>query len=331
MLEMMRRKRESMAKHSFVEGYRLATEQEKAPRQAKRRNGGAASRRRSPDLSSLQTNSLFPNSSGLYRSLTDSSGPSGGQALSKVRDEALVQHSSDAPPLPPTSFSLPRRRHPDTGEQPSMPDVGASSSSADFAPSTSTSTSSASRQRKDSATQPYPYNLTLSPVPSFGHIDGYPSPTTATFNSPRTPTFPASVSDGHIAVIGGEPTDPAMLFGNRFSAHHDRRRTASSSMIVLDAEEDSGSAGVSAGSAPPAKEDEDVGPLPTTMPRRSSTARGRGRKSSADTAPVPGLPKSDDNVVYAVPHSARSSVGDDVLAAWGALGGWRDIERMAVG
>jgi hypothetical protein len=372
LLEMMRRKRAAMAKHSFTEGYKTALSQDAG--------------QNSPPLDSKphRTSAFLSNET-----------PSGSPA--RAAKTAPRNMSTTASPL----LQPPRGRSAKLAQDLSL----ATSSLQD-----SSSCDEISLRR--ASPSPNAMRLhRLSPPSVFSPIDMFPSPVaTPTDVSVASPTttdhaspLPSPVTPGllngeaevHVKVAGSEPScngdseEAGMLdtgvidpppgaikasVGPRDKERpqpgHFRRRTASSGanvtinplpkpsapntsadMDALDARETHELAPVSEASS------RAPGVVEPTIPRKSSrrtmntlklntsapiSSRYPARTNSPARGPLDrrmskGISRGDsvssslrDSVAIGS-ASTRCSVSEDVLAAWGSLGGWRDFDSGRVG
>ena len=159
-----------------------------------------------------------------------------------------------------------------------------------------------------------PSQLALSQALAYDSNDMFPSPTTAPNSSPSTPVFkPTSAycSTG-VEVIGSDSDIIADVLPGIMG--RSRAETKGSSVIVI--EKDDEFSTVTAGS---------ISAVEIGRPNKIGTQVRRSRQVS-DAAKDASRPTSSKSSL----PSARTSIGNDVLSAWKALGGVRNFEQVAV-
>ncbi|KAF2178334.1 hypothetical protein K469DRAFT_754627 [Zopfia rhizophila CBS 207.26] len=375
LLEMMRRKRAAMAKHSFTEGYKTAIMQEARQKTPPEKQNAAP---RTSAFLSLDSPSTAPT--------TTAAGSSSRRFLAGSASPLL---------LPPLRRGRPRKS---TQEGSVGTSILRDSSSCD-----SNTAPSAASTRPDSPSSHTSLAYHLPPASELSPLDPtFPSPartpTTASIASPTTTShaspLPSPVTPGlrhgeadlHVQVASSEPScngdeDVAVtstgviepLSGsiktdtsrNSQASSHQRRRTASSGADV------SFSPGKHFPAPPKQRVDESheqlrpvseagdsatlntpsiIEPkLPRKSSRRTSSVTGSVTgsrhgsivsRSSRTSSPATGtfdrrISSRGGSVkresVTPGTISTRCSVSEDVLAAWGSLGGWRDYDSGRIG
>ncbi|OCK84969.1 hypothetical protein K432DRAFT_82468 [Lepidopterella palustris CBS 459.81] len=209
LLEMMRRKRAAMAKHSFTEGYKTALKQEQL--QTQKRSGTPMPTQ--PELPAQQTS--MPRTSGFLA--MDS--PAGGRMMgfptpssSSTRSKDASLSSSDTLTTRTSRGRQRKSRDASTVVTSMLRDASSSDSNCNSAPN--------SQLVKSDSPASFPYRL--SPTLDFSPLDPFPSPvhtpTTASIASPTTAShaspLPSPVTPGprngeadvDVKVAGSEPS-----------------------------------------------------------------------------------------------------------------------------
>ena len=160
-----------------------------------------------------------------------------------------------------------------------------------------------------------PSQLALSQALGYDSNDMFPSPTTAPISSPSTPVFQSTAASSatDVEVVGhGSGITADILPPN---TGRPRRETTSSSGIMLD--KDDAFSTITAGSK---------SIVEITRLNKTGAPVRRSRQVSDPAKDVSRPSSSKSSLPY-----GRTSIGDDVLSAWKALGGMRNVEQMPIG
>jgi hypothetical protein len=328
LLEMMRRKRAAMAKHSFAEGYRTALQQETKHSSTPPRNRFPNSRSSSGQGPALQRSKRPP-------SLIDSFPISNSQ-----RSSLILAASLPSPPptsaLPDPPIEPPSKRFSRLSQHTVVSAISATSgnvkrlsqlssmSAVSIEDRLTTPPTTLSSLDVNVSNQPPKHNH--SPTPSSGsQISPLPSPMTP---QTRRGSADVNVMIKHSSSARDSGTSSAALNATEQSLidevqlhaaiddkarRHSHRRTASSTAhIIL-----------------PESEESDEVQRPVTAPLQSPTQKAKNRTSLRINTAACNHESCVDKTSWrqsGFGPLTRCSVSDDVLAAWTELGGWRGFD-----
>lgn len=321
LLEMMRRKRAAMAKQSFTEGYKMALKLEKKLH--------ASSTDPEPEPAGQTTQNLEqPTESELLDAFptTPSSTSFHSRGLSQSTEAATAfTLPSTAITQPSSGPSPPHQRC----DPPALLSTSAnptttthSSREAESSQATNAPASNDSSTPRPDSSELHPYHLprpkASSPLLSL-FPSPLPSPTTATSQGPMTPERRAS-ADIQVNVAGstlGSDLDPETSLP--YIPDRPRDDATPKSITPTDV-------------LPFHQAPADAAPRPKRASVLKHTVAATVAAAIVSEAAPLGLERGVRRVsrVPGAPASARCSVSEDVLAAWGALGGWRDFEHVRV-
>lgn len=334
LLEMMRRKRAAMAKHSFAEGYRTALQQETKRSSTPPRNRFPNSRSPSGQAPALQRSKRPP-------SLIDSFPISNSQ-----RSSLILAASLPSPPptsaLPDPPIEPPSKRFSRLSQHTVVSAISATSgnvkrlsqlssvSAVSVEDRLTTPPTTLSSLDVNVSNQPPKQNH--SPTPSSGsQISPLPSPMTP---YTRRGSADVNVMIKHSSSARDSGTSSAALnateqslidevqlhaaIDDKARRHGHRRTTSSTAHIIL-----------------PESEESDEEQRPVTAPLQPPTQKAKKRTSLRINTAACNHESCVERTSWR--HSGfgpltRCSVSDDVLAAWTELGGWRGFDyRNAAG
>ena len=331
LLQLMRSKRASTAKHNFTEGYMSSLNVEKKDKLTRQQ------RKKLPGTEKPRTSAFLVLDSPM------------GSAFPKPPSS---RSSSQAPPLPrfpftttkaplsvgngpPVEFpkrtssitsctsplTLSRHRSFDTFRHIDHTDSQPGSTTAStIMPSDSVSAygyapTESARLPPLPGLSTVPSQLALSQALAYDSNDMFPSPSTAPMSSPSTPIFKSTSanSSAGVEIIGSDSDIIADVLPG--ITGRPRGETKGSSVIVIDKDDELSTIATGSISAVEIARSGKTG----TQARRSRQVSDAAKDASRPTSSKSSLP------------SARTSIGNDVLSAWKALGGMRNLEQVSVG
>jgi hypothetical protein len=319
LLEMMRRKRAAMAKHSFAEGYKTALRKDvKNPKTPPRRPSKITPPRTARAVRPLSTSSSILDSFPVSRSQR-------GSYISNSSKANLFLVATGSPQSIPREHARQPRRTLTQTPSLASPFDSPTSSNYVFPPLSSA-----------------PVDVTLSPTPSptLANHHGATSPSPEPLPSPSTPDTMRSSADIVFRIAGSQreslnsathmgPTaeglenDPKVR-PPRFISHV-RRRTASSdaNMLSSDCESECGMGDAIDPAIQRKGNKTSIASFSEVLKRSSMlgvSGHGPSRNNFSDQNST--LVNAEGTGVNFEQHC---SVSEDVLAAWNSLGGWSDV------
>ena len=347
LLRIMRSKRAAVAKRTYTEGYVRSLEADKRNKfnSNKHRNSKAIN----PETVQAYVNPILDSPIGTAFPRPPSSRSSRQQfpplprvpSLAKGGSHPLDRHGPPEFPKRTSSIALGQQRQTlsrqhsfETMHQPSRAcSLAGSTTASTIMPSDSVSAVNCVLPPDLSSMPPIPdpsnatYQLALSQALAYDGNDMFPSPTTAPISSPATPVFAPSAADmsASVEVVGSEVDSIVDILPDNVG--RSRRRTTSSSMIMLDDRDDQFSV-ITAGS-------KSVVELKRQNNRsRAASTVADGGAGGGDRPPTTPVRQAGNSGPRPVSRKtslpAGSSVGDDVLYAWKALGGLKNMEEVPV-
>jgi hypothetical protein len=337
LLEMMRRKRAAMAKHSFAEGYKTALRHDvKSPKSPKSSKAPKTPTKKPPKQYKLHP-STEPRPPRAYRPTRS------GSAASSILDSFPVSRSQRSSLIHSNSthhtniFMISTEtRNVSRGRPLQSRHIFPTSTTS----ATSPFDSSPSSQRNYSPLRLAPLDAVLSPIasPKFEPSHGATSPSPEPLPSPTTPETRRSSADVMVRLDGSQRDSQTSYslevvdenqgdskvkvnraIAARSQSSHSRRRTASSEANFFSSDDSD----LGNGDA--------IDPALQRKGNRTSIASiGELRRASLVTSSAHGpgcrhsLTRHNAISNNGASIDARCSVSEDVLAAWGSLGGWRE-------
>ena len=334
LLKLMRNKRAITPKRSFTKGHLSTIDMggDQNIRQPKKKISVTEKPRTSAFLTlDSPICAIFPNPPGLRHSVQAPPLPRLPNAAAKAAPLASCGPPTEFPKrtssiTPNTSpFTLTRTRSYDTlphiSHTESLP---GSTTASTIMPSDSVSAHGYAPPAKPSILPPLPdlsnisSQLALSQALAYDSNDMFPSPTTAPISSPSTPVFQSTAANsatGIVEIVGADSD----LIADALASNTGRTRgetMSSGSVIALD--KDDAFSTITAGSK---------SIMEITRSNKATMPSARRSRQVSDPARVMSRPSSSKS---SLPYG-RTSIGDDVLSAWKALGGMRNVGPVPVG